>query len=521
MTASTRRGAATMAALLLAAAQATAATLSFQDGVSPTTGYAGTRDTKIKSDATGTNFATATTVEVDGSPDYSGLLKWDVTAIPAGSAVTAATISVNVVDVSTGTYEIYEMKRNWSETQATWNVFATGSSWQTAGASGTNDRGTAVLGTVTGSTTGIKTYTLNASGVALVQRWVATPSTNFGVVIQDYTVSDGLDFNTREIGTAANRPKLTVTYATGATPTATVTGTPTPTATTTPTPTATSNGATIVCFLGDSGTGANAVAAHNVCKNAGAQAIVHTGDLDYLDSPSQWETFVNNQVGQNFPYFYVLGNHDTLNASGYQANEETRFNRIGLTWTGTLTSHCTFDWRGIRFIMTTPGLGDASAATYIHDQAAASTAPWVLSIFHEQQHLMNVGTKGDATGWAVFEESRLQGATVWNGHEHSYGRTHLLSNMTSQVVADNTSPYTISKGASMTIQTGLGGNSIRAQDTQAGLPYWGSVYTSNQGANYGASLCTFGATGDPRRADCVFRNINGVDVDAWTMFSTR
>jgi predicted phosphodiesterase len=323
----------------------------------------------------------------------------------------------------------------------------------------------------------------------------------------------------------AARPRRTPTNTATATNTPTATHTPTatpsPTATSTPSPTPTSGGAVKVCFLGDSGTDANAAAVHTVCKNAGVDAIVHAGDLDYANSPSQWETFVNAQVGANFPYFYVLGNHDTANASGYQANEEARFNRLGITWTGTLTSHCTFDWRGIRFILTTPGLGDASASTYIHDQAAATNVPWVLSIFHEQQNLMQVGSKGDATGWAVFEESRLGGATVWNGHEHSYGRTHLLSNMTNQTVADNTSPYTITRGTSMTIQTGLGGNSIRAQSSQATLPYWASVYTSNQGANYGANICTFGAAGDPTRADCVFRNISGVDVDSWTMFSAR
>src|SRR5262249_22229393 len=163
-------------------------------------------------------------------------------------------------------------------------------------------------------------------------------------------------------------------------------------------------------------------------------------------------------------------------ASGYRTNEQNRFNRIGLTWVGTLTSHCRFDWNGIRFILTTPGLGDSSAATYIHDQAAATTVPWVLAIFHQQQHLMQIGSKGDTTGWAVYEQARQQGVTIWNGHEHSYGRTHLLSDMTNQVVADNTSPYTITKGHSLVVQTGLGGNSIRPQSSQATLPYWGDVY---------------------------------------------
>jgi len=83
--------------------------------------------------------------------------------------------------------------------------------------------------------------------------------------------------------------------------------------------------------MGDSGVGSNAVATHNTCIAAGAEAIVHTGDLDYQNCPTNWENFINARVGANYPYFYVLGNHDTSNASGYRANAEARFNRIGIT----------------------------------------------------------------------------------------------------------------------------------------------------------------------------------------------
>ena len=138
-------------------------------------------------------------------------------------------------------------------------------------------------------------------------------------------------------------------------------------------------------------------------------------------------------------------------------------------------------------------------------------------MFHEQMAKMQVGTKGDSTGWAVFEEGRLQGVTTWNGHQHSYGRTHLLSDMDTQAIADNTSPYTIIKGRSIVIQTGASGSSLRAFGPHANNPYWASKYN----ANYGVNICTFGVAGDPRRADCVFKDINGTNRDSWTMFSNR
>ncbi|BCU79279.1 Ig-like domain-containing protein [Luteolibacter sp. LG18] len=184
-------------------------TVSFQDGVSS---YTGTRDTKIKSDAATTNFGTNTTLEIDGSPDYAGLVSWDLTSIPAGKTVTAVTVTFNVTDPGASAYELYALKRAWSETTATWNIASTGVNWQTAGANGANDRETTVLGSLAGTANGLKTITLNASGIAKVQSWINTPSSNYGFVILDYANTDGLDLNTREIGTVASRPKITVTY---------------------------------------------------------------------------------------------------------------------------------------------------------------------------------------------------------------------------------------------------------------------------------------------------------------------
>src|SRR5687768_8453873 len=216
---------AVMASLVLVS-PAMAVTVSFQDGVAPTASYAGSRDTKIKSDATG-NHGTATLLEADGSPDYSVIMKWDITSIPAGSTITAASITINVTNVSPNTYQFYKMHRPWVETGATWAQYASGLNWQIAGASGTSDRGSTALGTMTASTTGIKTFAMNASGVAIVQEWLSTPGSNNGIIVQNYANADGLDFDSSEIGTLGNRPKLTVTY----TPPGGGTPTPTPTPT--------------------------------------------------------------------------------------------------------------------------------------------------------------------------------------------------------------------------------------------------------------------------------------------------
>ncbi len=183
----------------------------FQQGLNS---YAGALDTKIKSDAPTTNFGSTADIEIDGSPDYGALLYWDVSSIPSGSIVTAVDITVNAFNPSANEYEFYESKRAWTEGGATWQVYDTGLSWQTAGAAGSNDRGSTALGGLSAPSTGFRTAALNASGIAVVQGWVNSPSSNLGFVLQDYSDSnsDGIDFYTRETATVGDRPMLSITY---------------------------------------------------------------------------------------------------------------------------------------------------------------------------------------------------------------------------------------------------------------------------------------------------------------------
>jgi hypothetical protein len=185
-------------------------TVSFQDG---TNGYSGTSDASLRSDATTTNYGSATTLLIDGSPDYATVIKWDLSSIPAGKQITAATITMNVTDRSSGTYELYALRRPFVESEVTWTRASVGVNWSTAGANNTTtDRESTILAPVAPSATGLRTFTLNASGLAKLQQWVNTPSSNNGFIILDYGIADGADFSSSEATTFSNRPKLTITY---------------------------------------------------------------------------------------------------------------------------------------------------------------------------------------------------------------------------------------------------------------------------------------------------------------------
>jgi hypothetical protein len=192
-----------------------AITRSFQDGVFPTSSYFGTRDTQIRSSTPDSNTGRSNSLDVDGDPDAATLLKWDLSSIPLGSRVAAAAISLNVVNTSRDTYQVFQLKRPWTETDATWTRFDAGSLWELPGAQGQNDRGSQSLGSVTASAIGATVIQLNSAGIAILQSWIDNPSSNFGVTIQNYVgPTDGLVISSRENVTTGSRPKLMLTYTT-------------------------------------------------------------------------------------------------------------------------------------------------------------------------------------------------------------------------------------------------------------------------------------------------------------------
>lgn len=194
-------------------------TLAFQDGIAPGPAYAGTRDTYISQRRPTTVLGSSPTLWVDGDDvsgtDLSILARWDLAAIPAGSVVDSATLSFNVTNTSSQAFDVYEIKRDWVEAQATWNVYVTGLSWQTPGALGAADRGSSPLGSVTGPVPGISSWPLNAAGVAVVQSWLDRPLANHGIVFAHPTNADAVGLSSREDASASLRPRLSVTYRPG------------------------------------------------------------------------------------------------------------------------------------------------------------------------------------------------------------------------------------------------------------------------------------------------------------------
>lgn len=198
---------------------AASTTVAFRRGVAPSASYQGVADVSLyeRTPTTAAGAGTSLMADVD-YPESSGLgatalLRFDVTAIPPGSTITAASLTLNVTNPSSGAaFVIAPLTRPWTESQATWTQAASGQRWGAPGALDPSDRGGTPLASFLPKATGTHVVPFNAAGLATLRAWVNAPSLNFGVVVDPVNNMDGLGFSSSEAATLGDRPALTVTY---------------------------------------------------------------------------------------------------------------------------------------------------------------------------------------------------------------------------------------------------------------------------------------------------------------------
>ncbi len=294
-----------------------------------------------------------------------------------------------------------------------------------------------------------------------------------------------------------------------------------------------------VAFIGDSGSGSTFTQVLNLIDAEGAQAVLHQGDFDYGDDPDGFFAAIDSILGPDFPYFASVGNHDAGswdtgcgNPNGCYADHlQARMSRLGVVPDDPDLNDQKYaiDYQGLKVVFVGENGSNVEFANFIDAQLSGDPHVWKICSWHKNQNAMQVGSKTDEMGWSVYENCLRLGALVATGHEHSYERTRTLVHMQTQSVDSSCSDpgrVCVGLGRTFVFVSGLGGQSIRNQDRclPTTPPYgcnqeWATIYTSDQGAQYGALFIIFNVNGDAYRAHGYFKNIDGQIVDEFDILA--
>lgn len=178
-------------------------------------GYWGVQDTYISRYQDSSNFQGEGLLTAGYKQTHAALVRYDLTAIPAGAVVEDAKLVLFAAGWGDGevTLSAYALARPVDFGQATWLLAAGGQPWAEPGGNGADvDRRGAAESTVT--TTGpLEWYEFGLTN--LVQQWVNNWAPNYGVIISaEFTPFDYF-FASSEYTDGALHPILVVTYSVG------------------------------------------------------------------------------------------------------------------------------------------------------------------------------------------------------------------------------------------------------------------------------------------------------------------
>ncbi|KAJ3029989.1 UNVERIFIED_CONTAM: hypothetical protein HDU68_010452 [Siphonaria sp. JEL0065] len=257
----------------------------------------------------------------------------------------------------------------------------------------------------------------------------------------------------------------------------------------------------------------------------GAELTLMTGDYDYVDSPDAFLDLIDSEVGPDFPFIGVVGNHDITEWYGRGGYRDRFLERLGkiedISCYGEYGANMICTWRGMVFSLSGVGsLGQNHAQFIDLSLENYKEVPWKICAWHKNQKAYQTGDKENETGYEVYETCRKHGAIVATSHEHSYERTHLMSSFEEEKISSTNNTLNIRPGETFAFVSGLGGESMRKWYKKAEKnPWWASTVSQDNKGNYGALLCTFNKHNVLQLAHCKFKDIDGKKWDDFWIYT--
>lgn len=293
-----------------------------------------------------------------------------------------------------------------------------------------------------------------------------------------------------------------------------------------------------IAFLGDQGVDEKARHVLQLVADEQADALIVLGDLSYGNAPpAEWAAQFREVLGDDFPYFGVIGNHDVrewFDPGGFSEILQERLSSIAdakCEGEYGIDSSCSF--RGLSFVMSGVGTYGSDHEAYLESALQSSDAIFKLCIWHKNQHDTQLGSKADEVGWEAYRVCQRNGVPVLNGHEHSYSRTQLLTAIGDRSQMHGAtlemSDFELGPGRTFVVVSGLGGEGQRDRaPDHAQDGWWASTYAQNDqqlngiqtgtdpDIEDGALFVTFHVDDDPYKARGYFKTVSGEVRDELT-----
>lgn len=212
---------------------------------------------------------------------------------------------------------------------------------------------------------------------------------------------------------------------------------------------------TKVAFIADAGLNVASTQVLRLIKNEGCDMVLHQGDLDYKGKTKEFYESIDQELGEDFPYFVSMGNYESKRGAdrdvvwvAYQKQQRERMKKIkGLSCAVISMRNLACEYEGVSFVTSAIGVNASRLGLDLRELKSAQSAlwgdlsnemdtrikqTWKFCSWHLPMIDFQVGFR-EGVPWMsspklveAYEACRLQGAVVLTGHEHYYVRSHMI-----------------------------------------------------------------------------------------------